>query len=128
MIYVFSDGSVDSNGENDDSVDGGGKGIWQSDNASTSSVFMLAYNPPLVGPRPALTPQIIGNQIGYFRGSGSLETSATPISNSVDLLAEAVVLNYLALHNDTASFEAALPNFGLPASARAALTAFETIR
>ena len=68
------------------------------------------------------------NQIGYFRGSGSLETSATPISNSVDLLAEAVVLNYLALHNDTASFEAALPNFGLPASARAALTAFETIR
>jgi hypothetical protein len=114
--------------ENDDSVDGGGKGIWQSDNASTSSVFMLAYNPPLVGPRPALTPQIIGNQIGYFRGSGSLETSATPISNSVDLLAEAVVLNYLALHNDTASFEAALPNFGLPASARAALTAFETIR
>jgi hypothetical protein len=128
MIYVFSDGSVDSNGENDDSVDGGGKGIWQSDNASTSSVFMLAYNPPILGVRPALTPQIVGNQIGYFRASGSLETAATPVSNSVDLLAEAVVLNYLALHNETANFESALPNFGLPAASRDALTAFEPIR
>ena len=127
MIYVFSDGAVDSNGENDDSVDGGGKGLWQSDNASTSSVFMLVHD-PLVVTRPTLTPQIVGNQLGYFRSTGSLETSATPISNSVDLLAEAVVLNYLALHNDTASFETALPNFGLPAAARDALTAFNPIR
>ena len=127
MIYVFSDGAVDSNGENDDSPDGGGKGIWQSDNASTSSVFMLVHN-PLVVTRPTLTPQIIGNQIGHFRDSGSIETGATPISNSVDLLAEAVVLNYLALHNETANFETALPNYGLPAAARAALTAFEPIR
>jgi len=121
MIYVFSDGSVSSNGVNDDSV-------WQSDNASTSSVFMLAYNPPIVGPRPALTPQITGNQLGWFRSNGSLETGATAVSNNVSLLAEAVVLNYLALHGETASFEAALPNFGLPAAVRDGLTAFQTIR
>ena len=128
MIYVFSDGAVSSNGENDDSAQGRGKGIWKSDNASTSAVFMLAYNPPGMGPRPALTPQIVGNQIGYYRSNGSLETSATPVSNSVDLLAESVVLNYLALHNDVASFDAALPSAGLTPSMRAALTAFQPIR
>lgn len=128
MIYVFSDGAVSSNGENDDSAQGRGKGIWKSDNASTSSVFMLAYNPPLLGPRPALTPQTVGNQIGYFRSNGSLETAATLVSNSVDRLAEAVVLNYLALHNDLASFDGALPFNGLTPSQRAGLTAFEPIR
>ena len=67
---------------------------------------MSCLNPPILGPRPALTPQIVGNQIGHFRDNGSLETGATPVSNSVDLLAESIVLNYLALHNETANFEA----------------------
>jgi hypothetical protein len=89
---------------------------------------MLAYNPPIIGARPAMTPQIVGNQIGHFRCSGSLETSATPVSANVDLLAEAVLLNYLALHNDVGSFDAALPSAGLTPTMRTALTAFEPIR
>ena len=75
-----------------------------------------------------MTPQIVGNQIGHYRQTGSLETQATPISANVDLLAEAVVLNYLALHNETASFDAALPMAGLAAPMRDAVTAFEPIR
>ena len=36
IMYVFSDGSVSSNGRIDDSVDGRGKGEWTSDNSSRS--------------------------------------------------------------------------------------------
>ena len=41
MIYVFSDGSVASDG----TLDGTGKGIWKGDNSSTSSSLMLVYSP-----------------------------------------------------------------------------------
>ena len=127
MIYVFSDGGVFSNGVNDDSAQGGGKGIWQGDNSSTSASLIFVYNPPIVGPRPALTPQTVGQQVGYYRPSGSIETQATPISANVDLLAESIVLNYLALHNDTGSFDTALPSAGLAPSMRNALTAFQPL-
>ncbi len=46
MLYVFSDGSLSSNGVIDNSVDGRGKGEWTSDNQSTASAFFLVYNPP----------------------------------------------------------------------------------
>ena len=45
MIYVFSDGSLSSNGMIDNSVDGRGKGEWTSDNQSTAASFFLVYNP-----------------------------------------------------------------------------------
>jgi hypothetical protein len=120
MIYVFSDGSVASNGD----LDGTGKGVWKGDNSSTSASLMLVYN-------PAGLPQIVNNnqQIGYFRASGSIETNATVISNNVDQLAEAVVLNYMALHNDVGRFSLVLPNHGLGAGAANldALTAFAPV-
>ena len=128
MIYLFTDGSVFSDGVIDNSAAGRDKGIWKGDNASTSSVLMLAYNPPVIGARPVLTPQTVDHQIGYFRDSGSLETAATPVSNSVGLLAEAVVLNYLALHDEVPNFDSALPGNGLPAAVRDSLTAFTPIR
>jgi len=108
MIYVFSDGSVASDG----TVDSTGKGIWKGDNASTSASLMLVYSPNGL-------PQIANNnqQIGYFRDTGSIETAATVVSNNVDQLAEAIVLNYMALHNDVGRFSLVLPNHGLGSTA-----------
>ena len=53
MIYVFSDGSLSSNGMVDNSVDGRGKGEWTGDNQQTAASFFLVYNPPTSGGRPA---------------------------------------------------------------------------
>ena len=53
MLYVFSDGSLSSNGRVDDSVNGRGKGEWTGDNQQTAAAFFLVYNPPSAGGRPA---------------------------------------------------------------------------
>lgn len=106
MIYVFSDGSVASNGMTDDSVDGGGKGVWTGDNSSTASSFFLVYNP--VG-----RPVAVRNQIGHMRSDASVETSSSPAANNVNLLVETVVLNYMALHNNMAGFDSTFTRHGL---------------
>jgi len=125
MLYVFSDGSVDSDGVLDNSADGRGKGIWKSDNSGTASVFFLVYDP--AGPPQLASPA--QQQLGYFRGSGSGETGATRISNNVALLAEAVVLNYLALHDEVGRLGQVLPGHGLGAAAELdQLVAFQPIR
>jgi len=91
MIYVFTDGSLASNGALDTSLDGRGKGQWTGDNSSTSASFMLVYNP---GGKASM----ISRQLGYFRTSGSVETNmTTPGANNVDALAQMVALNYMAL-------------------------------
>jgi hypothetical protein len=97
MIYVFSDGSVVSSGMIDSSVGGRGKGVWTSDNQSTAASFFLVYN-------PTGRPQTIQNQIGSYTSDGNVNTTASPGANAVNLLAEMVVLNYLALHNRAGSF------------------------
>ncbi len=104
MLYLMSDGSLSSNGVIDNTVDGRGKGEWTSDNQQTAATFFLVYNP---GGRPTLvggTPeeQAIHQQLGYMRPDGSVETAATPAANNVNLLAETVVLNYMALHGEQA--------------------------
>ena len=45
MLYVFSDGSLSSNGMIDNSAGGRGKGVWTGDNQSTAAAFFLVYNP-----------------------------------------------------------------------------------
>src|SRR5688572_14553883 len=45
MLYVYSDGSLSSNGVIDNSVAGRGKGEWVSDNQDTAAPFFLVYNP-----------------------------------------------------------------------------------
>ena len=57
MLYVFSDGSLSSNGMVDDSVDGRGKGEWTGDNQQIAAAFFLVYNPPTSGGRPVLLTQ-----------------------------------------------------------------------
>ena len=130
MLYVFSDGSVSSNGTIDDSIDGRGKGVWTSDNSSTAGSFFLVYNP---GSRPVLmggTPddQARHQQIGFFRADGSVETASSPAANNVNLLVETVALNYMALHGEQGNFAAAFPGHGLGnAALMDSLTAFNPI-
>ncbi|MFT2089962.1 hypothetical protein [Paraglaciecola sp. 2405UD69-4] len=130
MMYVCSDGSVASNGMIDDSLDGRGKGVWTGDNSSTASSFFLVYN-------PGGTPQLIGatpdaqaqhQQIGYMRSDASVETASSPAANNVNLLAETVILNYMALHGEQGNFASLFPTHGLGNSALMdSLTAFEPI-
>jgi hypothetical protein len=97
MVYVFSDGALSSNGAIDNSTGGRGKGQWTSDNQNTAASFFLVYN-------PAGRPTAIRNQIGAYTSAGDVNTSSSPAANQVNLLAETVVLNYLALHNRTGEF------------------------
>ena len=101
MIYVFSDGSLSSNGMVDNSVDGRGKGQWTGDNQQTAAAFFLVYNP---AGRPTLLNT--GNparhqQIGYYSAGGDVVTSSSPAANNVNLLVQTVLLNYMALHDET---------------------------
>ncbi len=113
MVYVFSDGAVSSNGNADNNA--GGKPVWTSDNGTCAASFFLVYNPiakPQLTNKAGVTPR----QLGYYRATGSVETAATPFSNNVTQLAEVVILNYLALNNQTSKFGQILPAQGLGAA------------
>jgi hypothetical protein len=123
MMYVFSDGSLSSNGVIDNSNDGRGKGEWTSDNQSTAASFFLVYNPG--GPAQLRGPS---NQIGWFRPDASVETAGSPAANNVNLLVETLVLNYMALRGEENLFEDRFPNHGLgSATLRDSLTVFQNI-
>ena len=107
MIYVFSDGSLASNGMPDNSADGRGKGQWSGDNSSTACSFFLVYNP---GGAPS--PIITSRQIGRFDNGASVVTSSSPAANNVNLLVDTLLLNYMALNGDEAAFDATF-NHGL---------------
>ncbi len=132
MVYVFSDGSVSSNGTVDNSAEGRGKGVWTGDNSSTAASFFMVYNP---NGRPTLmgaTPdqQAIHQQIGYMRSDASTETASSPAANNPNLLVETVILNYMALHGEQNLFANSgyFPSHGLGnATLRDSLVAFEPI-
>ena len=71
----------------------------------------------------------MGNQVGRYRASGSVETADSPIADNVTALAEAIVLNYLALHGEVGRFATVLPGAQLGCSAAMLdpLTAFATL-
>jgi hypothetical protein len=116
-VYVLTDGSVASDGTIDGSTDGRDKLIWKGDNSGTAGTFMLVYDP--LG-----QPPVLNHQIGYFRASGAVETSASPIADNVTGLAQAIVLNYLALHGEEGRFgNDVVPGTNLVGQ-MAALTAF----
>jgi len=130
MLYVFSDGSLSSNGAIDATQEGRGKGEWSSDNSSTAGAFFLVYNP---GRRPTIigaTPeeQAVHQQIGYMDAGGSVQRAATPAANNVNLLVNTILLNYMALHGEEGQFENVFLNHGLGnATLRDNLTAFTRI-
>jgi hypothetical protein len=98
MIYVFSDGSLSSNGMIDSSVNGRGKGQWTGDNQATAAAFFMVYS-------PVARPVAMRNQIGSYSADGSVNTSSSPGANAVNLLSEMVVLNYMALHGRQSQFQ-----------------------
>ncbi len=129
MLYVFSDGSLSSNGMVDNSVGGRGKGVWTGDNQATASTFFLVYSP---NGRPTLMnaggiPVERRQQLGYFRASGDIETASSPGANAVNLLVETVILNYMALHGEQGQFQTLFPSTGLSAQLRDSLIAFNPI-
>lgn len=119
MIYVFSDGSLSSDNQVDNSANGRGKFMWVSDNQSTASSFFLVYNPR---GRAVITPSgssfRTGNQIGYYTADGSVANNSSPAANAVNLLVNTVLLNYLALHQQIGQFATIFPNHGLGSGAQ----------
>jgi hypothetical protein len=114
MIYVFSDGSVFSNGR-PDPMQARGKLEWTGDSQQTAASYILVYNP---GGRPELLggspeEQARHQQIGYMRPNGQVETASSPVANNVNLLVEMVALNYMALHGEQDQFQFAFPGHGL---------------
>ncbi|WP_129642347.1 general secretion pathway protein GspF [Peristeroidobacter agariperforans] len=106
MLYVFSDGSLSSNGMIDDSAGGRGKGQWTGDNQQTAASFFLVFNPlgrpTLLGADAAA--QARHQQIGYYSAGGDVVTSSSPAANNVNLLVQTVILNYMALHGQQGDF------------------------
>ncbi len=120
MIYVYSDGSVASNGMPDNSngtatlLGGRGKGQWTGDNSSTGCGFFLVFDPngqPTAN--ASATSKVINRQIGRFSPDGSVVTSSSPAANNVNLLVNTVLLNFMALNGDEASFTSIFNNHGL---------------
>ncbi len=128
MMYVFSDGSLSSNGAIDNSEAGRGKGEWSSDNSSTAGSFFLVYNPgrkpTIIGATPEI--QAVHQQIGYMDAGGSVARGATPAANNVNMLVNTVILNYMALHGEQGAFANVFMNHGLGADLDR-LTAFTPI-
>ncbi len=96
MIYVFSDGSLASNGTIDSSVGGRGKGVWTADNQNVAATYFLVYD-PTGKPAPAQSNPEMSLQLGYFNPDGSQNTTSSPAGNNVPNLVQMVVLNYMAL-------------------------------
>lgn len=121
MLYVFSDGSVSSNGTLDDSQDGRGKGVWTGDNQQTAASFFLVFN-------PNGRPTSIRNQIGFMRADASVETASSPAANNVNQLVQTVLLNYMALNNEQGDFASKFLGHGLGNStSQDRLVAFEPL-
>ena len=124
MIYVFSDGSLNSNSMVDSSAAGRGKLGWQGDNSSVASTFFLAYSPT---GRPALRGAAATQQIGYFTADGSVVSTSSPAANSVDSLVQVLLLNYMGLSGTDANFTATFPFQDLGRRQLAGLTVFQPI-
>jgi len=124
MIYVFSDGSVSGNGTIDPALvtaTGESKYGWRGDSSTRAAVMMLVYD-------PAGNPTMRRTQVGNYKTTGTVETAANVASSSVDVLAEAVVLNYLAIHNEVGRINTVLPGNGLGNTASIdSLIAFEPV-
>ena len=97
MIYVFSDGSLASNGMIDSSVAGRGKGVWTADNQNVAATYFLVYDPKARA-TPAQTKPELSLQLGWFNPDGSQNTTSSPAGNNVPNLVQMVILNYMALH------------------------------
>lgn len=131
MIYVFSDGSVFSNGDVDNGANG--KLVWTGDNQQGAASFFLVFDPAgtISLARPDVNGTFANRQIGYMAASGDVDTTSSSAANNVNLLVETVILNYMALHGQQGLFadKKYFENNGLGSIAnRTRLTAFNSIK
>ena len=82
-----------------------------------------------MSPHPDLVPAYATTrQVGHFRSGGTVETAATLVANNPEALAQMAILNYMALHGDTATdFNLDFPGNALGTEA-ANLVAFTQIK
>jgi hypothetical protein len=106
MVYVFSDGGVNSRSGN---VDGtaGDYFRWQSDDSRRAGSYILYYKH---AGRADMRHTDGGfdnfkRQVGWYKADGSAETSANALSNNVVNLAKGAVLNYLAILGEEGKIE-----------------------
>jgi hypothetical protein len=125
-VLIISDGSLEnSNGMADNSTGGRGKLVWTNDQSTTAAGVMLVMDPK---GRPAVT----SNQIGSFNPDGSVNATGSIVASAPNLFAEAVVLNYMAMHGQASQFESVVWAGGVPqglgsASNYQSLIAFEQL-
>jgi hypothetical protein len=125
MIQILSDGSLAANSMVDTSTAGRNKLGWQGDNSSVAATLFLVFSP---SGRPVLRNGVAGQQIGYFSSDGSVVSSSSPAANSINQIAELIMLNYMGLAGTDAQFPTLFPMQGLGTAAQlAAMTVFEPI-
>ncbi len=123
MIYLYSDGSVFSDGQTDNGANG--KFVWRGDNAGSGVAVMLVYRKSA---KPDLrAPFATTRQIGHYRMNGDVETSVNSVANNPEALTQAVILNYMALHGQEGQFTTLFPGSAIQ-SDMANLLAFTQIR
>jgi hypothetical protein len=99
FIHLYTDGGVggDVGGTTDDTVTGGGRINWVGDRGASSSQMLIVYKH---GHKRSVNGSLIldgkTRQIGHFKKGGGINFSFNSVSNSVDQMWKAVILNYLA--------------------------------
>lgn len=123
MIYLYSDGSVFSDGQADNGANG--KFVWRGDNSGSGVAVMLVFRKSA---KPDLrTPFATTRQIGHYRMNGDVETSVNSVANNPEALTQAVILNYMALHGEEGQFTTLFPGSAIQ-SDMTNLLAFSQIR
>jgi hypothetical protein len=89
-IYVYSDGAVAFGNDPDPNT---GRNLPTGDSGQRGASYMLVYHPTKIVPG-----RNTARQLGAFKDSGTVNTTISPISNSVQHMASAVFANYLAIH------------------------------
>ncbi len=123
VIYLFSDGSVFSDGQGDNGANG--KFVWRGDNSGSGASVMLVYRKTA---KPDLrAPFATTRQVGHYRADGSVETAVNSVANNPEALTQAAILNYMALHGEEGNFTSLFPGSAIQ-SDMANLLAFTQIR
>lgn len=105
FIHLYTDGGVggDNAGTTDDTVGGFGRVNWTGDNGTTSSQVCIVYKHN--HKRSASGSLILSGktrQVGYFKQGAGIQLTSTSVSNSVDQMWKAVIVNYLACMSSAA--------------------------
>ncbi len=130
MIYVFSDGSLSSNGMVDNSVGRARQRRLDWRQSADRRVVLPGVQPSGSTDTDRRAMRRSRRSISSSATSarvGDIETgSSNPAANAVNLLVETVILNYMALHGEQAQFANLFPTHGLGNSTlQDSLTAFE---